>query len=270
MDKVSKVVEKWADSHGYSITHRPNYKPNLIVVGERHGIWGYGKYPPFMEAQLDLVNECKPKRVAIEAPNVEIPDFYPLKTDFEELSGLMDEDPHRYFMKSTLADLHAWVSKLDYNGHLNDNSVRQKVAQFVLHWPENLYKKAASEVKADFICLEDKDIHEMQISHLKDEGGLGSLGLFVAHFRSLFMAVGLGKMQKSEGLTLAVMGSGHAEHMIDPDDDKHYSKYMDKERMYVVDQGEFDPKLKHDNGYEIGDCLLESLADILQVEKDFE
>ena len=65
MDK--KKVSQWARKHKYKTIHAgKDSNPNLVIIGEAHGLQKYGKVPEYMKAQFGLMKALKPKALALE------------------------------------------------------------------------------------------------------------------------------------------------------------------------------------------------------------
>ncbi len=123
-----EVVLGWAGEHGYEVVYEGSGDPNLVIVGESHGVYGCGKAPEFLRTQLELIRRLRPTDLAIE----DVEEYWPyenIDTNFGDMHG--------YFMRSTAVDLHRLVSKLDQQGKLRKNSSRRKIAGLVFNWPKN-------------------------------------------------------------------------------------------------------------------------------------
>ncbi len=266
------IIVGWASRHGYDVIHEGSAEPNLVIVGERHGIYAYGHVPEFLEAQAKLIREARPTDIALEA--VEMEGLYSMDTDFGDMHG--------YFMSSTVVDLHKMVSGLEYKGKLENNTLRRKIAGLIFNWPENLYRREAESIGAEVHLIDNEKLHEDQERRAESVGHMDLEGQLIAGMRSYFMQIPLASLQRARPLTLAIMGAAHMEDIISfismradsvgesiyPRSDPKFN--IDPERMIAINMGDYDGPGTEDNSRALGKLMLEGIADILEVEKDMD
>ena len=261
MDK--KKVSQWARKHKYKTIHAgEDSNPNLVIIGEAHGLQKYGKVPEYMKAQFELMKALKPKALALETRCQGQEDcFYSMELDFETLGPGM----RSFLERATLVDLYKYVARKFGTNKLDDEEYRIKLAGFFSHWPENLYERQAVDLGARVHYIDNEKAYEDCVELMEKFHEQGKLSFseqfkfnFINHLRSLIMQYNFKGLQRKGIDTISVIGSGHARDIIG-------KPKIDMKKTIIIDQGEMP---KENVNPQIVNEIVEGIFDMLDFFRD--
>lgn len=261
----SRIISKWARKHKYKTIHAgEDSNPNLVIIGEAHGLQKYGKVPELMKAQFELMKALKPKALALETRCQSHEDSpYPIELDFETLGPGM----RSFLERATLVDLYKYVARKFGTDKLDDEESRIKLAGFFSHWPENLYERQAVDLGARVHYIDHEQAYEDCVELMEKFHEQGKLGFseqfqfnFINRIRSLVMQYNLKGLQEKGIEAISVIGSGHARDIIK-------QPKIDMKKTIIIDQGDMP---KETINPQIVDEIVDAIFDMLDLAKDMQ